>query len=361
MSGRSELPSILRWLVALDGFVRLHALGFTLIWPLLGAAATSSAPIWDVAPGLLWICLCYNTGGYLLNNVVDLDVDRTHPDRVDQWLVTNAVSTRTALVAVALQLPLMLALHLLFGFPPTALGWLVTAISLIVVYDVWGKRCSIPLLMDGCLGLAGFALTYYGAALTRQPVSLLVGCVALSSVAYLLLVNAFHNGLRDVDNDARNQQQTTALWFGSRGTESSRVHVPPAMFAYGTALQAILIALAAAACALASTPAASVAAVAATGLLGTALFAALMRARKPAWGKVLRVHLFVLPLPLLAALAHLLDAATASLLAGAYLAPLVLLRSGQRFFACAFTRGFGVGTPEADHGHASLGRNQGRS
>lgn len=330
----ADLGPLSRGLVGLDGLIRIHGLGFTLVWPALAAVAVAPDAWWTMS-GLVVVCFAFNVYGYLLNNVVDLPVDRTHPARGGQWLVTGAVSTRTALTIVGPQVPLMLAAHWLFGFPWAAVSWLGAAVGLITLYDLFGKRCPIPLMMDVSLALSGVALTLYGVAATGRAANATAGWVAFSSAVYLLFINAFHNDLRDVDNDTAARQQRTAAFFGSRGVRDGRVHVPGLMALYGAALQALLIAAAVAAwrspgAAIAQGGGRGVVLLALLALGNVALFAGLLRARQPLWDGIRLAHIFALPLPLVAALAGSFDARSVALLASAYLLPPLVLPSGQR-------------------------------
>jgi len=73
----------MRWLVSLYLVIRVWALNFTLLLPLVGAAgAQGELPLRDAAP-LLFIALAFHVFAYVLNDVADLWVDRSEPLRAD--------------------------------------------------------------------------------------------------------------------------------------------------------------------------------------------------------------------------------------------------------------------------------------
>jgi 4-hydroxybenzoate polyprenyltransferase len=322
----------------LDQFVRLHQLGFVAIWPLLGLA---SATIWSpvAVAGLLAVTLFFNTYGVLLDDVVHLEVDRRDPLRANRWLVRGTVTQGQTLVVALLQLPLMVSAHVAAGFEIGALPYLLGAVLGQGIYDLFGKKCPVPPLMEAAEAAAASLLVFYGATATGTPVTSLVWVTAGAGAAFILLVNGFHGSLRDIPFEIACHQRTTPIWLGCRGIVDGKVHITAAMSAYAGFWQAVLIALPFAVLALPGDEVVNLLwAILAggAGLASAVLFVLLHRIRKPAWDLLMRLHVGVLALPLMIAFAARLGPASAVFLFVAYLAPMALtarywlLRTGAR-------------------------------
>jgi len=238
----STSPGWRRWAVDIYLAIRFSTLGFTGLLPLVGMA--SVAPGWDGARGawLLAIALSFHVFAYMLNDVVDLWVDRTEPLRADSPLVRGAISRAHALALALAQPPLALFCAQAAGASLAAIGWLVLAFAAMAAYDLWGKRCPWPLLTDAVQSVGWCALLAAGAAFDGASPGAATGWIAAYVFLCVMLVNGVHGALRDLANDQARGARTTAAWFGARAGVGTAVHVPPALTAYALALQAGLAA-----------------------------------------------------------------------------------------------------------------------
>jgi UbiA prenyltransferase family len=137
--------------------------------------ASVAAGAGTVAVVALAMALFY-TAGMILNDVLDLGVDRR--ERPERPLPSGAVALRSAVVAVVALFVAGAALLLAAGVEPFLAG--LGLIALIVLYDAWHKGNALsPVLMGGCR-----ALVYVIAALA------VVGSVAWEvwGAAGLLLI-----------------------------------------------------------------------------------------------------------------------------------------------------------------------------
>lgn len=207
---------MLTLLRAIDRFVRLHFLGFTALLLLLGARSVEADPSLGELATLLVIGLCFHDFAYVFNDVIDLPVDRTHPDRQADYLVRGVISPGQALAFSLVQIPIALGVAWWMGAGPAALACLLIGFALMAVYDLWGKRCPIPPLTDLAQGLAWGSLALFAAlALGHQP-NLLTLVATLHGVLFIFLINGVHGGLRDLDNDLARGRLTTASYFGAK-------------------------------------------------------------------------------------------------------------------------------------------------
>lgn len=224
--------------------IRVSTLGFSALLPLVGAA--SVAPGWSAATTawLLAIALAFHVFAYVLNDAVDLWVDRTEPLRADSPLVRGAMTPAQAHALALVQLPLALALAVAAGAAPRALGWLALAFAAMAGYDLWGKRCPWPLLTDGVQAIGWCALLLAGAEFGGTSAAAVTWAIVGYVFLCVLLVNGVHGALRDLANDQARGARTTALWFGAQAGDGSAVRVPPRLACYALGLQAGLVACA---------------------------------------------------------------------------------------------------------------------
>jgi len=237
----AEPPLWRRWATRVYLTFRVSTLGFTLLLPLAGSG--SAAAGWRPAQAgwLVAIAMAFHVFAYVLNDVVDLAVDRSEPLRADSPLVRGEIGTTHALVLAWMQPPIAFGVALLSGGDPKMLVWLALAFVTMAAYDFYGKRCRWPLVTDAVQSAGWCALLLMGAwsmAPGPTPVTWwLVGYV----FACVMLVNGVHGGLRDLANDQRCGARTTALWLGARTGAGHGVVVSRSLAWYAMALQTALV------------------------------------------------------------------------------------------------------------------------
>lgn len=232
-------------------FIRFSALGATAILPLLGAASVSPRPSVGLLCGLLAAALLFHCYAYVLNDVIDLPIDRCEPQRATFPLVRGLVRPQHALAFALAQIPLLFALTAWLGGGASAQAALAAALLLMAAYNLWGKRTPFPPLIDLAQGLGWAALVVYGAALVGTPTPL-TGALAIFEVVFIMLINGVHGPLRDLANDLRCGARTTAILFGARPVAAEQqdlkpqapsVFIPPALTVYALTLQLLLAGL----------------------------------------------------------------------------------------------------------------------
>src|SRR5438067_7053654 len=162
--GASRLETIWKRLFAAGAFIRFSALGGTLILPLLGAASVGGRLPMGRMLGLLAVAVLFHAFAYVLNDVVDLPVDRTEPRRVLSPLVRGAVTPGQAVAFALGMVPPAFGLTLWSAAGARALVALATAFLCLAAYDLWGKRGAFPPLTDLIQGVGWAALLLGGAA-----------------------------------------------------------------------------------------------------------------------------------------------------------------------------------------------------
>lgn len=241
-------PAPPRWQrFAVDVYLalRLSTFGFTGLLPIVGAATVAAEIDCFRLGWLLAVATAFHVFAYVLNDAVDLWVDRTEPLRADAPLVRGAMSLVQAYALALVQVPLAFGLALSIGASGHALGWLALAFAAMAVYDLWGKRCPWPLLTDAVQSVGWCALLLAGAEFDGARAGAGTWAAAVYVFLCVMLVNGVHGALRDLANDHARGALTTAVWFGARAGNGTAVRVPLALTAYALALQAGLVASAA--------------------------------------------------------------------------------------------------------------------
>ena len=253
----SERPALLRWAIAVYLTIRVSALGFTLVLPLVGAASVAAGhgdtrvgagvgarvdawvDAWvDIPIGVLMlVALSFHVFAYVLNDVVDLWLDRHEPLRADSPLVQGAIGRGGLLVLAWAQVPIAFGLALLHGAHGAALVMLLFAFAAMTVYDLYGKRCRWPLLTDAVQSVGWCALLVVGAWWRGPEWPPFTGWLAAYVFCCVMLVQGVHGGLRDLANDLRGGARTTAVWLGARPGAGSGIEVSRAVAAYAVLLQ----------------------------------------------------------------------------------------------------------------------------
>jgi 4-hydroxybenzoate polyprenyltransferase len=237
---RTAQSATRHWLTAAALFIRAAALPFSLVLPLLGAGTVSQAPSRLQTLALIGLALSFHVFAYVVNDIVDLPVDRTQALRQQYPLVAGNIKPGTALAIALLQVPL--AALITFSLHPGSNAYvaLVGAFCLLAAYDIWGKRVPFPPLMDFLQGAGWSMLVLYGAYVTQGVANPLTGVMCVFTVIYVLLINGIHGSLRDLSNDSTHHIRTTPMLFGVRMGEMGLILSRPFVL-YGICLHGLLL------------------------------------------------------------------------------------------------------------------------
>jgi 4-hydroxybenzoate polyprenyltransferase len=92
-------------------------------------------------------------------------------------------------------------------------------------YNLFGKRCALPMLSDAMQGLVWGTLAVYGAFVAAGYINALTLVAASFGFGFLFLVNGVHGGLRDLENDVA-IGCTTTVSFAGRISPTAMLYVP---------------------------------------------------------------------------------------------------------------------------------------
>jgi 4-hydroxybenzoate polyprenyltransferase len=293
------------YVLDLDRLVRLHQLFFTAVWLLLGAASVRPDLSASELAALLVVMLCFHVYTYVLNDVIDLPIDRTQPQRRDDPLVRGSIRPSTALLIALIQPVLTVPVTMWLGGGLEAHVTLAFGFAMMGAYNLWGKRCPFPPLTDVIQGFAWGSLAIYAAyALGARP-NTLTWLVAGYVTVFALFFNGIHGSLRDLGNDFVRGARTTAIFFGARpGSGVGDAYVPRAVVVLASLVLAALIGLVGLVMArndFGYSPrewAATTAAVAGLSLYAAILHPRVVYPRGPAWDVAWRLQLYVVAISL---------------------------------------------------------------
>jgi 4-hydroxybenzoate polyprenyltransferase len=225
-------------------FIRFSAIGFSAMLPVIGAASTG-LPVTPLQTLLLMTAGCaFHCFAYVMNDVVDLPLDRAEPRRADFPLVRGTVTPSRAVAFALVQVHIAALCALLLSSHPLSLGTLAAGVGFMAVYNLWGKRTRWPILTDFSQALAWSALVLFGAlavgGITAASLTLLIcGFVAV----LIMLANGVHGALRDLPSDVRLGMRTTAVVLGARAHDGALL-IPLRLRVYAFVLQSLLTVLA---------------------------------------------------------------------------------------------------------------------
>jgi 4-hydroxybenzoate polyprenyltransferase len=219
-------------------FLRFEYLSVAVIFPLIGSA-TATAPLTGFQLlGILGGAFAFHIYVSLLNDIIDLPLDRTNPARAAYPLVSGRISLNTALAITLIQIPVAAAIIYWQSGPPSAYFAMAVALGMMTIYNIWGKRSPFPPAIDVIQGIGFSSLALYGASLTGSLTPLSWLAFALG-VIWMVIINLL-GGLRDLHTDLAFGVNTSPIYFGMRphGKEET---LPAFVPYYGYFLQLLMI------------------------------------------------------------------------------------------------------------------------
>jgi 4-hydroxybenzoate polyprenyltransferase len=219
-------------------FLRFEYLSVAIVLPFMGAASAAS-PLSGVRfLAILGGALCFHVYVSILNDLIDLPLDRTNPTRSEYPLVSGRISPAFAWAVVLLMIPLA-ALFIFWQGGGAAAYWaMASALGMMTIYNVWGKVSPFPPAIDVIQGIGFSSLVLYGAAMNGGLTRLSWLAFALG-VIWMVLVN-FLGGLRDLASDLAFGVNTTPIFFGVRPTANAQ-SAPRFTHYYAYSLQGLMI------------------------------------------------------------------------------------------------------------------------
>lgn len=205
------MGSIKKKIISYLQLFRLQTAAVTAITPVIGGLLMNQREPLSLLV-LFVIGLLYHIFGFVLNEYIDIEVDKKSADLKKKPLVSGAISKSTALFSIIVSSG---GACILLVFFQSALPIVLFIIALFLgtLYDIYGKK-----ILGSDFVLAGgfFFLCLTGASTTSISFSPLVYLVGLLYFFQIVFNNAVEGGLKDIDHDALGGAKTLATRAGVR-------------------------------------------------------------------------------------------------------------------------------------------------
>jgi 4-hydroxybenzoate polyprenyltransferase len=179
---------------------RLFNMGLTAIAPVLGALS-----MWNVGSLSLWkLFILFIIGslahiyGFVINDVIDIRLDKLSKDLSARPLVRGSITRRRATI---------FAISCMIGA-----FILLIAYFLATMYDIASKKYpGMDLVVAGAI----FFLILFGASTIGTP-TMLTYVVALIGGIQVLFMNMINGAIKDIDHDEEGSANTVAIRLGAK-------------------------------------------------------------------------------------------------------------------------------------------------
>lgn len=171
---------------------------------------------------LFFIGFLGHTFGFVFNDIIDFNIDKSSKEISDRPLISGTISLRNAWIfafgsmAVAFIISLYLAITTQRFFP---LIILAASASFIILYDLVSKKFP---LTDFFVAIGVFFLIVYGASVVTNSITsltTLTWIVCILGAIQVLFMQMVAGGMKDIENDFYRGAHTLAIQMGVRINE----------------------------------------------------------------------------------------------------------------------------------------------
>jgi 4-hydroxybenzoate polyprenyltransferase len=205
---------------------RLQTGATTAVAPIIGYLVMAAQTNYSII--LLEILIIFVIGiimhifEFVLNEYIDLEVDRQSPDLKEKPLVKGTVSSLAALAVVIAAVIFSYIFAFIFFFDLWTIILLTLAFEFGAIYDIYGKHFAGS---DFTLAAWIFFFCLFGASIVSMEFTGLLYLVAGLGFFQILFNNSIEGGLKDADHDATAGAKTLAHSLGVR-VKNRRLIIP---------------------------------------------------------------------------------------------------------------------------------------
>lgn len=201
---------------------RLFNMGLTGIAPVLGALSMGTInliPLHSLI--ILFLIGCFShIYGFVLNDVIDTDVDKLSKELTTRPLISGTITRKNAII-FAITCMVLSWLFTLFFYKNLVefvviLSILIFADVLSTIYNIASKKYPG---MDIFVASAVFFLIIFGASVVSYKdlsSNVLVWIVAFIGAIQVLFMNMINGAIKDVDHDVKGNANTLAIRLGAK-------------------------------------------------------------------------------------------------------------------------------------------------
>lgn len=222
--------------------LRIPGLGGLATPPLFGAISAGVMDIHILIPIFL-IGVFSVIYGFVLNDYIDVEVDKQTRDLYERPLVKGTISKKTALTIcfICLVGAYLTIFYLFYGSPITELKILaIICISIACVlgslYDLYSKKIVGS---DLLVATSEFLLVLFGAlAVTREnTINIITWIIATLTFNQLLYMNAVDGGVKDADHDYKQNVKNIAAALGVTVKTNKEIIIPSGFKVFGIGIR----------------------------------------------------------------------------------------------------------------------------
>ena len=206
--------------------------------PLIGGLVNEQREIFPLFI-LLLIGILYHIYGFVLNEYIDVEVDKKSLDLHKKPLVSGSIPGKYAKFIIVLSCVCACALTIIFFPTPFPIVFLLLAIVLGGIYDIFGKKI---LGSDFILGGGFFFICLSGASTFSNDFTSITYVVCFLYFFHIIFNNAVEGGLKDVYHDHLAGAKTSATRMGVQVKEG-RPTVTKTFMAFAYSIRFIFIGL----------------------------------------------------------------------------------------------------------------------
>lgn len=178
--------------------------------------------------------------GFVLNDYMDVKIDKLSMDLAQRPLISGTISRRMAFIFALSGVVLMFLLAGLIVKNPFPILILILAVLSATLYNLVSKKFPA---MDFFVSGAIFFLILFGAAVVSSNLTLFAYIISLLGFLQVMFMNAVAAGLKDIDHDALGGGNTIAVKLGARVEKNGALYIPSTfkLCAYGMELTHITV------------------------------------------------------------------------------------------------------------------------
>jgi len=227
---------------------RLFNMGLTGVAPVLGALSmwTTNTPVTfaTLLPLLILFCIgCLShVYGFVINDLVDIKVDKLSNELFARPLVSGSISRKKATIFAVVCMIFSFIISIFFYKDLVSyiflFSILIIAYILATIYNFASKKYPG---MDFFVAGAVFFLILFGAATisTTQLLSNpLIWIVALIGALQVLFMNMFNGAIKDIDHDEKGLANTLAIRLGAK-TRKGKITLPTSFKTVGYTVELV--------------------------------------------------------------------------------------------------------------------------
>lgn len=222
--------------------MRIPGVGGLALPPVIGAITTSNISLLNLIP-LFIIGILFTIFGFVLNDFIDIELDRLSKDLTRRPLVKKTISKKHIYVILILCIVFGWLVIFFFFYQNhitffLGIFCLIFSFILVFIYNLYGKRV---LGFDFIFALSETLFFLFGALMVfgelNIPIFTWIGSLLIFN--QMLYENAVTGGLKDADHDYLKKVNNIAIACGVRVVNNNKLIIPSSFKVFGLSIHLI--------------------------------------------------------------------------------------------------------------------------